>query len=177
VSKKYDKHAELAKDGTLPADFNQWGLADKYGWTIAHVAAAHGHLPEDFKQWGLTNKNGRTVAHSAARHGHLPSDFSRWGIADDSGWTVAHEAAEHGHLPASFSQWGLLDSKGLSVLGQLLIGTQSNKFVSRWRDERPPCKTEADLAVFKTWLPEIYNKYAVVESFDDVNAAQETNWL
>ena len=45
----------------LPKDFNQWELADKDGWTVAHEVAAHGYLPNDFQLWDLTDKEGRTV--------------------------------------------------------------------------------------------------------------------
>ena len=47
----YIEAFELATKGTLPADFNQWDLADKYSRTVAHIAATYGTLPADFDQW------------------------------------------------------------------------------------------------------------------------------
>jgi hypothetical protein len=44
---------ELALKDQLPADFNDWTLANKNGWIVAHVAACRGHLPADFKDWPL----------------------------------------------------------------------------------------------------------------------------
>ena len=82
-----------ARAGTLPADFDQWALADADGWTVAHEAARFGSLPADFDQWALADGyTGRTVAHVAVRWGRLPPDFDQWELADASGWTVAHVA-------------------------------------------------------------------------------------
>ena len=51
--------------------------------------AREGTLPPDFDQWELVaNKHGDTVAHEAARHGNLPKGFDRWELADEDGWTV-----------------------------------------------------------------------------------------
>jgi hypothetical protein len=50
-----------ATEGTLPENFNDWAIADKHGWTIAHEAAHYGHLPKDFSQWTLSDENGLTI--------------------------------------------------------------------------------------------------------------------
>jgi hypothetical protein len=160
----------------IPADFDQWDLADEDGRTVAHRAALHGHLPASFSQWSIVDEHsGQTVAHVAVMCGWLPADFDQWGLTDDDGWTVAHEAAHYGRLPVSFSQWSLNDSRGLTVLGQLLIAAKSNKFVSRWREERPLCKTDADWIVFKKELPEIYQKYTINGYMPDVDNDQEAS--
>ena len=66
---------ELARKGELPEGFTDWHLADKNGWTVAHVAAWHGHLPHGFTGLHMADNNGRTVAHVAAQRGHLPACF------------------------------------------------------------------------------------------------------
>lgn len=50
-----------AVEGKLPPDFDQWGISDDAGLTVAHVAASHGHLPPDFDRWTLATNNGITV--------------------------------------------------------------------------------------------------------------------
>ena len=50
-----------AHTGTLPPDFEEWGIANDYGWTVAHEAAYRGHLPPDFDRWTLATYNGVTV--------------------------------------------------------------------------------------------------------------------
>jgi hypothetical protein len=172
MSKEYDIYKAQAFQGVLSADFDQWGLADEDGVTVAQVASMHGHLPADFDQWDLANKNGWTVAHSTAMRRHLPAHFSQWDLADNKGWTVAHIAASWGHLPVDFKQWDLADNEGLTVLGQLLLSTRSDKFISRWEKERPLCKTDADWAVFKTELPEIHQKYIISEHMLDTDDNQ-----
>ena len=84
---------EQAQEGTLPPDFDQWGLSDEAGRTVAHVAASEGHLPPDFDQWDLKDVWTISVAHVAAKHGHLPADFDQWDLKDRFGLSVAHEAA------------------------------------------------------------------------------------
>jgi len=64
------------------ADFKDWGLADKDGWTVAHEVVQNRCLPEDFKDWGLCDKNGITVAHEAVANGYLPMS--------NSGLTTSH---------------------------------------------------------------------------------------
>ncbi|MHB8355059.1 MAG: hypothetical protein ACYDCF_11575, partial [Burkholderiales bacterium] len=90
--------------GHLPVDFKQWDMAEKDGWTVAHIAAEYGHLPADFKQWAMTNNRGWTVAHVAANKGPLPADFKQWDMVNKNGITVAQTAAANGHLPADESE-------------------------------------------------------------------------
>ena len=58
--------------------------------TDYHELAREGRLAQDFDQWDLKNPDGWSVAHEAARTGHLPPGFTRWEIRDTDGWTVAH---------------------------------------------------------------------------------------
>ena len=104
-----------SKTGGLPDGFDQWGLKDRDGRTLAHVAASRGRLPKDFSQWGLKDKDGKTVAHVAVACGRLPKGFSQWDLTDGDGWTVAHEAAKRRRLPRDFNQWGLEDKDGRTV--------------------------------------------------------------
>jgi hypothetical protein len=79
-------------------------------------------------------------------------------------------------LPADFDQWGLVDGDGVSVLGRFLQRHGvPDKFMERWRAEKPLCESEADWEVFKVELPEIYSRYNIVESFDaSFDAASES---
>jgi hypothetical protein len=61
---------------------------------VAHVAEMYGGLPTDFNQWGLADKDGWTVAHDAARYGDLPEGFSQWDLVDGSGVRVSDLAEE-----------------------------------------------------------------------------------
>jgi hypothetical protein len=141
---------------------------------VAHVAAMHGHLPADFDQWDIASKDGYTVAHVAAQGGYLPEGFDQWGMADSTGWAVAHTAAYHELLPVNFSQWGLVDNDGMmTVLRRLLLGGQSDEYLSRWEKGKPLCKADTDWEVFKTELPEIYQKYSISECMLDVDNDQE----
>lgn len=106
---------EILQEEYLPANFNNWDLADDHGVTIAHIAAANDKLPDDFDEWGLEDDNGWTVAHEAAAYGNLPPEFDEWNLADDDDWSVAHEAASHGFLPISFNNWEIKDNNGWSV--------------------------------------------------------------
>jgi hypothetical protein len=110
-----------------------------------------------------------------AHNGDLPVNFDQWELVTHGGWTVAHEATQWDHLPDHFDRWGLTDDNGLSVLGYFLMSQTSHtdpsvefKFMSKWSAEKPLCKTEADWDVFRTELPEIYRKYAIIGIFDDV---------
>jgi hypothetical protein len=67
---------EMAKAGTLPADFTQWELEHE-GISVAHVAAKFGHLPVVFDKWEIKDKDGFSVAHVAAGRGDLPGDFDK----------------------------------------------------------------------------------------------------
>ena len=60
---KLKKLFEQAVEGKLPPDFDQWGIMDNEGWTVAHSAAFHGHLPPDFDRWDL-------------------KDFAEWSVRD-----------------------------------------------------------------------------------------------
>ena len=60
-----------ARSGYLPADFDQWDLADEDGMTVAHTAAKSGHLPPDFDRWDLADKRGQTVREVAERRLHI----------------------------------------------------------------------------------------------------------
>jgi hypothetical protein len=91
---KYDEYKRSAIDGTLPVDFDEWSIANREGFTVAHVAAQYGHLPADFSQWELADKDGWTVAHMAVRNGHLPANFDQWDLVDSSGVRVSDLAEE-----------------------------------------------------------------------------------
>lgn len=107
----------LAKTGELPSAKGwTWDMADEEGWTLAHEWANAGRaFPEGFNQWGLVDTWGNTVAHLAAEHGTLPEGFDEWAIPDADGATVAHYAAEFGTLPADFDQWDLKGTGGKTV--------------------------------------------------------------
>jgi hypothetical protein len=177
MSKEYDEYVEyvrLAKEGALHAGFDQWELANKEGYTVAHVAAWGGHLPvlgpADFDRWDLADRDGWTVAHSMVTERELPETFNQWTLANKDGWAVAHVAAQWGHLPKNFDQWGLINNAGMTVLSCLFLSDQSGEYISRWRKERPLCRESADWEVFKKELPEIYRKYAVNECMFDTNS-------
>ncbi|NCC04458.1 MAG: ankyrin repeat domain-containing protein [Proteobacteria bacterium] len=106
---------DLACEGRLAQDFDQWDLKNPDGWSVAHEAARTGHLPPDFTRWEILDADGWTVAHEAAMLGSLPPDFNQWDLADFDGYTVAHTAAEHGHLPPDFPHMDWVDVDGLSV--------------------------------------------------------------
>jgi hypothetical protein len=55
----------LLRNQGLPPGFDQWDLADKDGWTLAHWAVMPGRLPPGFNQWRLADKKGLTVAELA----------------------------------------------------------------------------------------------------------------
>ena len=82
-----NKLFEQAREGALPPDFDQWGLTDDWGISVAHVAAKHGHLPPEFDQWDLKDRFGLSVAHEAAlsdgvhplvTSGISPGDLGKW---------------------------------------------------------------------------------------------------
>ena len=106
---------ELAREGRLAQDFDQWDLKNPDGWSVAHEAARTGHLPPGFTRWEIRDTDGWTVAHEAAMHGALSPDFNRWDLKDFDGYSVAHTAAEHGHLPPDFPHMDWADSDGLTV--------------------------------------------------------------
>jgi hypothetical protein len=53
---------EMAREGTLPEDFNRGEIRDCDGRTVAHEAAKRGTLPAGFDRWELANNHGMTVA-------------------------------------------------------------------------------------------------------------------
>jgi hypothetical protein len=141
MTREYDKYTQQALEGTLPVNFNQWELADKYGWSVAHAATENGSLPESFDQWELANVFGLTVAHYAASYRHLPVYFDRWSIHRLSPDSIGH----------------------VSVLDEVL-DAGDDKFMSLWANERPRCRSQEDWMEFKVKLPEI-EKYSVEDSF------------
>jgi hypothetical protein len=109
----------------LPDDFNDWDLANKEGWTVAHAAASEGWLPKGFNQWELADCDGWTVAHEAATHGCLPKGFKQWSLATEGGWTVAHAAAGSpdtviDDLFEDFNDWHLADENGWTVAHEMV---------------------------------------------------------
>jgi hypothetical protein len=144
-------------------------LMEQLSYADAYALAITGNLPAKFDQWGLANSDGWTVAHAAAMNGPLPLNFDLWGLDNETGWTVAHEAARYGQLPDSFSQWGMSNNSRTSVLGCLRFSGQADEYLSRWEKEKPLCKTDADWSVFKAELPEVYYRYAVNEVMSDVH--------
>jgi hypothetical protein len=149
MSTEHDLYVVEARAGVLPHDFNKWDMANEDGWTVAHWAALCG-FPVNFDQWDLADKNGRTVAHVAALYETLP---------------------------VNFDQWGLTTNRVPSVLSYLLISSHRDEYIARWHTEKPLCRTVTDWEVFKIELPEIYSKYAVVESFDEVDIVMGTRLL
>ena len=116
---------ELAREGRLAEDFDQWDLKNPDGWSVAHEAARTGHLPPGFTRWEIRDTDGWTVAHEAAMLGSLPHNFTRWDLADFDGYTVAHTAAEHGHLQSDFPYMDWADVDGLTV-GEVYVNRMSS---------------------------------------------------
>lgn len=56
-----------ARYGLLPDNFNEWGMTDESGWSVAHEAALYGHLPEEFAHMDLADRKGMTVADAKAQ--------------------------------------------------------------------------------------------------------------
>lgn len=133
-SMRLEQAFEWAKRDEIPEDFQDWGLADKDGRTVAHEAASRGTLTASFDQWSLALPNGRTVAHVVAGYGGLPHDFDQWSLADEKGWTVAHEAAQNGHLflPPDSPVWDLRDNRGATV--EMVSETGRNVVPHLWHE-------------------------------------------
>ena len=89
MKKDFKYYSDLieSREG-LPTGFNEWGLANNDGWTVAHKAACYDLLPSNFTQWELADNDGWTVAHSAACYNRLPPNFTLWDLEDNSGKTV-----------------------------------------------------------------------------------------
>jgi hypothetical protein len=160
------------------AQRGRWDISD--GIKQLLLDAKDGHLPANFDQWGLANNAGTTVGHMTVTYGWLPADFDRWELADEDGWTVAHQAAHCRHIPDNFNRWGLVDNNGLTVLGHILSSTQSDKYLSRWEKEVPLCKTKMDWEAFKKELPEVHMRFSVAEQLSDNGHTTDAiiaNWL
>ena len=118
MKNEFDELFDQAREGTLPPDFEEWGIANEHGRTVAHEAAAKDHLPPDFDQWDIANRAGCAVAHVQATHGLARWGFDRWDMSDKYGWSVAHAAAWHRKLPENFDRlrlWDLADDNGITV--------------------------------------------------------------
>lgn len=89
---------QQAKKGLLPEDFNQWGLVNDRGWSIAYTAAINNNLPANFNNWELADIDGWTIAHDIALTGNLPVDFTGWELADNDGITVRQVKASYDNL-------------------------------------------------------------------------------
>ena len=61
-------HCAVYRQDRMPDTFDQWHLTCPGGWTAAHVAACMGKLPADFNQWDLADEKGETVRMAAQRH-------------------------------------------------------------------------------------------------------------
>jgi hypothetical protein len=109
----------------LPEGFENWGLRDGSGWTVAHQAAFGGRpFPDDFDGWDLADADGWTVREVAEWSGvmdkmlagEIPADSDLWETRSGSaGWTVAHSAASLRLLPKGFDNWSLRDGRGRTV--------------------------------------------------------------
>jgi hypothetical protein len=111
-----DKLFLLARSGLLPKGFDRWGLADKYGQTVAHVAAEYGHLPEGFDRWELADNDGWTVPQVAAEHSDLSKASDPWGLGDPyRGLNVCYNCPSVNSLPEGFDQWERADNDGKTV--------------------------------------------------------------
>jgi hypothetical protein len=186
MNNDFEKYRKQAENGTLPAYFNQWDLANKDGWSVAHSAAYCGNLPSHFTQWELmswNNGNSVSVAHVAARWGHLPANFDWWELADNDGWTVAHTAAMGKKLPCHFDQWSLrcddtTKKSGTSSVLEVVVDYDDSDLILALASSKPRCRREEDWEEFKVCLPEIYIKYnteEVLASAEDTNIPDATS--
>ena len=92
-----EEYYEMAKSGTLPVDFADWGMVDTEGevdgWTVAHAVARAGMpMPKNFNRWGIATRDGYTVAHAYAYQGFFLDEWTceTLALADNDGTTVAH---------------------------------------------------------------------------------------
>jgi ATP-dependent Lon protease len=72
---EYDYYITLAREGTLPPDFDQWSLADEDGWTVAHEAIKYRNLPTGFNRWDLLEKKGSPLARGQEGQSSLKTPF------------------------------------------------------------------------------------------------------
>jgi hypothetical protein len=106
----------------LPQLVQRHAMTKKYSFEEANsLLLNQTTFPSDFDQWDLANKRGYTVAHTAAMMNSLPADFNQWALADENGWPVAHEAALYRHLPKDFDQWDLVDNLNKTVASWAII--------------------------------------------------------
>ena len=121
----------------LPADFNQWGLKNRLGKTVAHLHVQGNSFPADSENWRLKDDAGNSVARVAIARGTLPEDFDQWDadeidlplphmylemneslppgfnaweITNPAGYPVAHLAADQDALPDDFTRWDIQSS-------------------------------------------------------------------
>lgn len=122
----------------LPPDFDQWRLRSEVsGETVAHLYLMElgRPMPASFNEWGLVNRIGSTVAHEAVRVafdlsddsiGALPPDRSIWLLerrdrhtGENDGNTALHlRAALGGSIPDIFTleDWHLRNPREKSVI-------------------------------------------------------------
>lgn len=68
-----------ARYGLLPDNFNEWGMVDESGWSVAHEAALYGHLPDGFEHMDLADRKGVTVAEAKAQGERNAAAYGRIG--------------------------------------------------------------------------------------------------
>ena len=96
--------------GTLPPDFNDWGVKDENGTPLAHFAAIHSLLPAGFDGWEIESDNGATTMRMLLGVGaDVPKDFDDWFRLVDGRRTVIECARQLGNarLVAKFEAWEL----------------------------------------------------------------------
>lgn len=125
----YDISEYVKKNESLPEEHRTWnrdvwGMKDKKGFCVAHLAACKGLLPEDFVYWDIRDSLGFSVAHEQVYNYYpLPSDFSQWDMVDRYGKTVAVVAAERSLLPLNFPYWDWKDSDGETIFEKFCISS------------------------------------------------------
>ena len=108
---------DFVESQIMSPQFKQWGLtiSDGSGWSVAHEAAQYGTLPDDFDLWGLVDASGELVGFVAVRNGRIPDDPNAWCLCNSDGWTIAHEMARCHRIPSDFDQFDLQDKHGRTV--------------------------------------------------------------
>jgi hypothetical protein len=153
---------QAVKAEDLPEDFDGWDWADNTGWTVAHEAAANHRLPVDFKRWDMDGGFGYTVAHAAARVGSLPDDFDQWELRDEDGTTVAQMAAFEGHLPEDFDQWHLVGGDGRTVAHTAAEFGHLPPDFDQWELKDAQGISVAELAADLDCLPPAFDRWDLV---------------
>jgi hypothetical protein len=181
-----NEYFAMAKEGTLPADFDQWDLTfnpnlprprgtNMYenqlaifeysatascGTTVAHIAARNGHLPKDFNRWEIADKRGTTIAHEVIRQTKkVPKGLTCWEMADETGWTVAHEVAFSAKLPRSFTRWDLADNTGWTVAHAVAEQRAMPKRFNQWALADQDGCTVAHIAAWHDRLPPDFDQW------------------